>query len=325
MEYKVSVVIPVYGAEKYIERCARSLFEQSLKEIEFIFVNDCTQDKSIEILEKVIKDYAEREKNIKILNLSKNEGSAVARRIGLGNCHGEYIIQCDSDDWIDKDAYNEMYSLAKKNDADVVICDYFITDGKNKKVFPLTHPTERLEWIKEMLYQRTSWSLCNKLFRSSLYKNKITYPKYSMGEDSAIVMQLAYSCHKIVYTSRPLYYYYTNPNSIVNTRQEEKRYRKFCEAMDNNHIIEEFYRGKKEMPSLVKGFNYTYYNTKNLLLLPLTNSPKYKDIYKRTYQGIEKKVLLDKNVSSINRIKSLLIILGIYPKLTNAIGLTKCK
>ena len=101
---KVSVVIPVYGVEKYIERCARSLFEQTMQEgIEYIFVDDCSPDRSIEILEKVLKEYPHREPQVKIIQHSKNQGIFYTRNTGVENATGEYIIHCDSDDWVEPD------------------------------------------------------------------------------------------------------------------------------------------------------------------------------------------------------------------------------
>ena len=118
---KVSVCIPVYGVEKYIERCARSLFEQTMSDgIEFIFVNDCTPDKSIEILEKVLAEYPHRKKQTQIINHEKNSGLVAARKTGLAHATGEYIIHCDSDDWVDVDFYQVMYETAINNNADVV-------------------------------------------------------------------------------------------------------------------------------------------------------------------------------------------------------------
>jgi glycosyltransferase involved in cell wall biosynthesis len=324
MNYKVSVVIPVYGVEKYIERCARSLFEQTLDEIEYIFVDDCSQDKSIEILEKVASEYPKRKQDFSIIHHAQNLGLAAARVTGLSHCHGEYVIQCDSDDWIDKDTYREMYSKAKKNNADVVICDFFSSDGKVNKKITITHPTERLEWIKDMFYHKTSWALWNKLFKRSLYHNNITYPKYSMGEDSVVVMQLAYFCNTIVYTDLPLYYYFNNPNSIVNSKKEDKRYQKFIEALDNCQIIERFYKEKGKQ-TLKNCINFLYYYTKNTLLLPLIWKEKYKEIWCRTFPGIEREILKDSHISSKERIRCLLIILKIYPRITNTLGLTKCK
>ena len=93
MQKRVSVCIPVYGVEKYIERCARSLFEQTMTDgIEFIFVNDCTKDNSIEILEKVLEEYPHRKEQVKIIHHEKNRGLVAARNTGLEHATGDYII-----------------------------------------------------------------------------------------------------------------------------------------------------------------------------------------------------------------------------------------
>ena len=125
---KVSVIIPVYGVKKYIERCARSLFEQTLDDIEYIFVDDSTPDNSISILRKVLSEYPNREKQVKILHHEKNKGLAQARQTGLKIASGEYIAHCDSDDWVDVHMYEEMYNKAIEEDADVVVCDYVVTN-----------------------------------------------------------------------------------------------------------------------------------------------------------------------------------------------------
>ena len=111
--YKVSVIIPVYGVEKYIERCAISLFEQTLDSIEYIFINDCTPDKSIDILKGIIAKYPKRAPHVRILNMLRNSGQAAVRITGLKNTKGNYIAHCDSDDWVDKNFYEIFSRLSK--------------------------------------------------------------------------------------------------------------------------------------------------------------------------------------------------------------------
>ncbi len=113
---KVSVIIPVYGVENSIERCARSLFEQTLDEMEYLFIDDCTKDRSIEVLKSVLKDYPKRKSQVTIHRMDNNSGQAKVREWGILNATGEYIIHCDSDDWVDKDIYRELYEKAKEND-----------------------------------------------------------------------------------------------------------------------------------------------------------------------------------------------------------------
>lgn len=97
---KVSIIIPIYGVELFIERCAISLFEQTLDDIEYIFVDDCTMDKSVQILQGIIAKYPQRKDNVFIIRHERNKGLASARKTGLKFVHGEYVAHCDSDDWL---------------------------------------------------------------------------------------------------------------------------------------------------------------------------------------------------------------------------------
>ena len=126
---KVSVIIPVYRTEKYIERCVRSLFNQTLDEIEYLFIDDCSPDNSIKILNNVLEDYPHRKEQVIIHRMSRNSGQAIVRNWGMQNATGEYVIHCDSDDWGDADMYRAMYDKAVEEHSDVVICDYAITNG----------------------------------------------------------------------------------------------------------------------------------------------------------------------------------------------------
>lgn len=118
---KVSVVVPVYNVCLYIERCARSLFEQTIDSIEYIFVNDCTQDESIDILKRVIEDYPNRKDQIQIIENRKNRGLWYSRKVGMKLATGDYVIVCDSDDWLDLNAYELMYEQAEEKK-----CRYYL-------------------------------------------------------------------------------------------------------------------------------------------------------------------------------------------------------
>lgn len=132
---KVSIIIPIYGVELFIERCAISLFEQTLDDIEYIFVDDCTMDKSVQILQGIIAKYPQRKDNVFIIRHERNKGLASARKTGLKFVHGEYVAHCDSDDWVERNMYEYLYQEAISANADIVWCDYYRSDGKQKKQF----------------------------------------------------------------------------------------------------------------------------------------------------------------------------------------------
>ena len=102
--YKVSILVPIYGVEQFIERCARSLFEQTYQNLEYVFVNDCTPDKSIEILTRIIEYYPKRFNSIRIISHEKNRGIAASRNTAYDNATGEFVTIVDSDDWLELNA-----------------------------------------------------------------------------------------------------------------------------------------------------------------------------------------------------------------------------
>ena len=126
---KVSVLVPVYNVSAYIERCARSLFEQTFDDIEYIFVNDATPDDSMERLEAVIRQYPERE--VRIVSHERNRGQATARHTALLAASGEYVCCVDSDDYIDWDMVASLYTKAVEEGADIVVSDaWFEYEGQ---------------------------------------------------------------------------------------------------------------------------------------------------------------------------------------------------
>lgn len=179
----ISVIIPIFRVEAYIERCARSLMEQTLEEVEFIFVDDCSPDGSVDVLQRVIADYPEREGQVRIIRHERNRGLPAARNTGLTEATGEYIFHCDSDDFIERDAVEKMYEIAKKEDADIVYTDWYldISPSQGPSLTPPvggrtsvrymrcpTYSTPK-EALRGLLHGTMKYNVWNKLVRKSLY------------------------------------------------------------------------------------------------------------------------------------------------------------
>ena len=208
-EIKVSVIVPIYKVEKYIERCARSLFEQTLTGIEFIFVNDCSPDRSLLILKRIIDEYVDRSLVIRIIEHEKNMGLAVARTTGLNQAKGEYIIHCDSDDWIETDMYEDMYMKALKEDADIIICDYY-AEYQNKHIYHFEEEEENSEfYLKKILNGSLHNGVWNKLIKKEVYERLSFYYKegVNMWEDVSIIPRLFFFAEKIVSIHKAFYHY----------------------------------------------------------------------------------------------------------------------
>ena len=232
---KISVCIPVYGVEKYIERCARSLFEQTMTDgIEFIFVNDCTKDKSIEILEQVLSEYPQRKDQVKIIHHEKNGGLVAARNTGLKHATGDYIIHCDSDDWVDLNMYETMYNKAIETDADMVYCDYYMSNETQNEHFRHLGTCEVTQLTDEMLYGNTMGSLGNKIFKRKIALQSDLYcPDHiCMCEDLLRVVQMLTKCKKIAYISEPYYFYRWNFSSISRAILSADQFKNMCDTYD---------------------------------------------------------------------------------------------
>lgn len=218
MSPKVTVIITVYNCEKYIEACACSLFKQTLDNIEYIFVNDDTPDNSIKILKDVVNDYPHRKSGIKIINLKKNGGVSNARRIGIENATGDYIIHTDSDDWVDNDMFEQLYHKAKETDADIVGCNFRHEFSDLQYDFHQQYVDTMEENIRRLINGKIFPSLCTSLTRRSLItENDITFPiGLNMGEDLFFNLQLYLHAQKIVSMDwAPYHYRHTEDSSCV--------------------------------------------------------------------------------------------------------------
>lgn len=213
---KVSVIIPVYKAEPYIEKCARSLFEQTLDSIEYIFINDSTPDKSMEVLNRVVEDYPQRKEQIKILHHDINKGISTTRNTGLKNATSDFIIHCDSDDWVDADLYEKLYNKAVEDKADVVMCDHKIIKNEDSKIIIQFFDKNNKICLKALLTAKLSPFLWNKLIKKKLYEdNQIHFPDgINIREDFYVLIKLFYFATKISKISDAYYYYRIHDYSI---------------------------------------------------------------------------------------------------------------
>jgi glycosyltransferase involved in cell wall biosynthesis len=204
----VSIIVPVYNVENYIERCVRSLFEQTLENIEYIFVDDGSPDKSMAILRQLIKAYEYKDLVIKIISHEQNKGLPSARNSGLAVATGEYVFHCDSDDWMERDAIEKMYRMAQTEEADIVWMDWYLSFEKNERYMRQQGKETPLDCIKAMLSGNLKYNVWNKLVRRSIYvDNRITFPDgFGLGEDMTMIKTFAFA-RKVCYLPEALYHY----------------------------------------------------------------------------------------------------------------------
>ena len=236
--YKVSVVIPTYNAGRYIERCARSLFEQTLEAVEYIFIDDCSTDDSMQVLESVLAAYPHRLPHTRIIKLTSNIGAANVRRKGIELATGDYIIQCDSDDWVERDMYKLMYQKAIAGNYDMVVCDIDYL-GKDKSQ-ALQHSNKSLIFI-DFLIGNLDCALWNKLVKRQIFSNDIIYPTAHLAEDFALTPQLTHYCSNIGHVGKALYHYCLNSESVTKASSTKNILSKVYQQRQNINILFDFF------------------------------------------------------------------------------------
>ena len=284
---KISVIITVYNREEYIEDCARSVFGQTLDHIEFIFVNDASTDKSVEVLKGVIRDYPDRLPSIKIIDTIQNAGVAHARQIGITNATGEYIIHADSDDWLDRDMYECMYYIAKETNADIVGCNFKHEYPDQQYVFQQQYGKTIEENISNLINGSIFPSLCTSLTRRNIIdNNNIRFREgLNMGEDLLFNLQLYLHANKIVSMDwAPYHYRHTEESSCV------QRTRKSIDSdIAIAGLIESFMREHGFHNQYVKDIEYRKFLSKLPLIHNLDDTELYKEwlnIYPETNHHI---------------------------------------
>lgn len=310
---KISIIIPVYKVEKYIERCARSLFEQTLDDIEYLFIDDCSPDKSIEVLKDILDEYPHRKSQTIIHRMERNKGQAAVRYWGVKNATGDYLIHCDSDDWVELDMYQQMYNKAIEEDADVVVCDYVVTNGTSViKTINACHAKSPGQLIENCLFQRDPWSLCNKLFKRKAYSN-IEYPKGAMGEDMVITIQLLWNCKTLSYINKPYYQYFYNSESITKVCTRDSCIRKFNQLLCNSDIVLGLIE-KKHLEDSYEESLVVYKNFIRSILYPIVYEKQYHKKWNSMFKGLNRQVIFSKHISLSEKCRVILTMFYLYPR-----------
>lgn len=217
----ISIIIPVYNMELYLDQCLNSIVNQTYSELEIILVNDGSTDNSLNIMKK----YALEDKRFIIIN-QDNSGLSAARNIGIDSSHGEYVGFVDSDDWVESDMFECLLKALLENGADISCCGrYIVKDNYSVKSFYLSkpyvfknHEEAHKELLKESIIDSAMW---DKLFKRELF-NDIQMPVGEIYEDIAIIYKLFFKADKIVHIGQSEYYYRKRNNSITSLSLSQK-------------------------------------------------------------------------------------------------------
>jgi len=214
---EISIIIPIYNVERYLHQCLDSILAQTFVDFECILVDDCSSDSSSEICD----EYAGKDERIKVIHNRVNIGSSLSRKNGFENSSGAYIQFIDSDDWIEIDMVEKMYSAAISGNYDITICDCFYEKNGFKEVIEQKFSGfDKISIIKDIISFRVRTYLCNKLVRRDLLL-MVEFPEYSRSEDYVITIQNVCNSKRIGYVNVPLYNYRYNANSLSNSTKNK--------------------------------------------------------------------------------------------------------
>lgn len=224
--YKISLIVPIYGVEKYIGKFAESALEQTYQDIQFIFVNDGTKDRSMEILNGLIDGkYSHLRERILIID-KENGGLPSARKAGLEAAEGEYILFADSDDWLETDAVEKVMSKAEETDADIVYFDIVKEYGHKKSIKREREYTaaSKEDFIVNIFNYKSHGYTVTKCFRRRIYdENVIWFPPLGMHEDIYLMSQIIFYAESIVHLPEVLYHYRKdNPGSFCSQDRKKR-------------------------------------------------------------------------------------------------------
>ncbi|ENX61610.1 MULTISPECIES: glycosyltransferase family 2 protein [Acinetobacter] len=253
MKYQVSLIIPVYKTENFIEKCLLSVCNQTLDQFQIIIIDDCSPDESLRIAKQILQQYPDREKDTKIVSFDKNQGISYVRKYALNIAEGKYVASLDSDDFLELDALESMLSFANINSLDIVFSDYYINTKNSIKQVKQKPIGDKLNVISQLLDNELHGSLCNKLFNIDILKKVLILENVNISEDLLICIQAVYFSNNIAYIPKAyLHYVKYNSNSYTTNFSE----RKLSEMIMGVNFLDDFFSNKNINENIKEAFFY---------------------------------------------------------------------
>lgn len=279
---KVSVIVPVYNVEDYIDKCLNSLVNQTLKDIEIIVVNDGSPDNSQEIVDKYVKKYPKKVKSF----IKKNGGLSDARNYGIKHATGEYIAFLDSDDWVELDAYETLYEKASSGKFDIVVCDLlYVFDNYTKEAFSnVEEDTFGKDSIKSLMINiyPAAW---NKIYHKRLFDLNIKFKKGVWYEDVEFLYRLIPYINNIGVVKKPLINYLQRPGAITKTYNT-----KLFHYIDNWNGVIEYYKNNDLYNEYKDELEYNYVRYLFATLIKNAAKSKNKELFNDAIKNVIKNV-----------------------------------
>lgn len=302
----ISIIVPIYNAEKYIKRCFECISEQSFENWELILINDGSTDKSLEICQELIS----KEKRVTLIN-QKNQGASIARRVGINQARGKYLIFIDCDDLVETNYISTLLNAVLEKQTNIAACGI----AKHYETVSVHIPTPERPVLLEQkelfsrFFKYEFWGYVDKIYKREVFDG-VYFPKHTINEDYVVMLQLFQKEGKIAYVKTPLYHYLIHPNSLshqkISKRAIDEYYNKlwaynFCKnhledyqrqaeaqtaetcikliAMIKESHSKEFLNVKKEMKSFLRNHFLSILTNDYLLFGLKLNAIKYSLFY----------------------------------------------
>lgn len=238
----VSVIVPVFKVEPYMARCARSLFAQTLDDVEYIFIDDCSPDDSMKVMESILREeFPSRIPQVKCIRMPRNSGQAKVRMLGISLATGDYVIHCDSDDEVDISAYETMYRTAVDNNFDIVSCDILTGNEGAWRVKSCSSLPGRE--LADILNGDVMGSLWSRMVKRTLLEDLVS-PAGNLAEDMVIVIQAVSRAKSFAHIDRPLYHYFVRDGSATQAAGYESALYKYESMFANVNLSLELLNGQ---------------------------------------------------------------------------------
>lgn len=271
---KVSLLVPIYGVELFIERCAKSLFEQTYEDIEYVFVDDCSPDRSIDILIGLLDEYPKRKKQTKIVRHEHNQGLGAARNTAVSVATGEFVMHVDSDDYLNSECVRLCVEEQKRSSSDIVSFDAIVYRAKynERRSLPLYKSPENL--LSALLRRDIPVNIWGRLIRKSLYtEHEIKVERgVNMSEDWNVIPRLVFYSSSISSISNALYYYdCRNVGSYTSSYSKVK----YQQVWDSINVLQDFFNTNcKECCELL---NFGVVKVLSIQILDIAKSKDYEE------------------------------------------------
>lgn len=250
----ISIIVPFYNVEQYIDRCIQSLITQTYRNIEILLVDDCSPDNTLEIAKK----YTKTDARIKILQYEKNRGLGGARNYGIQNANGEYVLFVDSDDYIEANTIERLYEKAKNNNLCVLEANYLKEGESNTEILPI-----RDYFVNKVLSGKEYWESIpiapvvawNKFYKLSFLKENNIAFKLRKFEDVAFTAEVFMKAKRVMNINFPFYHYIVRDNSIMTETTSISHLEDAYVLINDMKVL---FEGSKENEQMKKSYLYSY-------------------------------------------------------------------